>query len=75
MSENKGMVDFSDEICKLREIKGSLTILKAAGEVAVDDEELFAYQLLTDDAFKRHIDEMAEIIKKLQRHSKSGVTP
>lgn len=73
MSKQKEIMDLSDEIRWLQDIKGSMTILKTAGENANEYSELFSYQMLTNDAFERHIEALENIVGKLKRYDKSGV--
>lgn len=66
MSELEELL-FDDEIRSLEDIKGSLKIMKEAGNQANDYSELFSYQLMTKDAFERHIESLANVIGSLKR--------
>lgn len=61
------IIDFSDEISALSDIRGSLYILLKAGEQANDYNELFSYQMLTSDAFPRHINALKEVVESLKK--------
>jgi len=72
MNDRKGTIDFSDEIQSLVDIRGSLTILGVAGDEANEYSELFSYQLITRDAFKRHIEAIGQVVGKLRSLDNSG---
>lgn len=73
MSKKEG-IDFSDEIRALQDIMGSLHILSIAGKHADEYNELFSYQMLTCDAFSRHIAELKDVIKSLESYNGKEVS-
>lgn len=64
---NSEIIDFSDDIRALQDIRGSLHILLKAGEHANDYNELYSYQMLTGDAFPRHIKELEQCVERLKK--------
>jgi hypothetical protein len=71
MSE-KETIDLSDEIRALQDIKGSLTVMQVAGKAANEYSELFSYQMITNEAFERHIKELKDVVDKLKSFDESG---
>jgi hypothetical protein len=69
---SKEVINLREEIVALQDIKGSLTLLRDAGANANEWSELSAYQMLTDDAFGRHIESLNSVVDKLKSYDKSG---
>lgn len=69
---SKEVINLREEIVALQDIKGSLTVMQVAGKAANEYSELFSYQMITNEAFERHIKELKDVVDKLKSFDESG---